>query len=54
MLVTGTHCIDVSRKRNSTEWFIPRGGAEKCVQVDKLDDQRIDDEHVSANQVYVK
>ncbi|WAR01529.1 WLS-like protein [Mya arenaria] len=44
--VTGTTCIDDSGSRNSSEWFIPRGGVEKCTQVDTFEDPYIRDHHV--------
>ncbi|XP_052802921.1 protein wntless homolog B-like [Mya arenaria] len=49
--VTGTTCIDDSGSRNSSEWFIPRGGVEKCTQVDTFEDPYIRDHHVRSGQV---
>ena len=49
--VIGTKCLNLGGTRNKNEWFIPRGGPEKCISVDTLDDPKVEDDHISANQV---
>ncbi|XP_053385185.1 protein wntless-like [Mercenaria mercenaria] len=49
--ILGTKCVNTGGIGNK-EWFIPRGsGLEKCIQYDSLDDPRIEDDRVSANQI---
>ena len=52
--VLGTKCVNTGGVGNK-EWFIPRGsGPEKCIQYENLDDPRIEDDRISANQVIKK
>ncbi|KAL4225332.1 hypothetical protein ACF0H5_016020 [Mactra antiquata] len=48
--VIGTKCVNKGGVGNK-EWFIPRGGSEKCIQYSSLDDPGIEDDRISANQI---
>ncbi|XP_060593241.1 protein wntless homolog [Ruditapes philippinarum] len=51
--VLGTICKNEGGIGNK-EWFIPRGGHEKCIQYDNLDVPGIEDDRTSANQRQLK
>ncbi|KAK3596751.1 hypothetical protein CHS0354_038748 [Potamilus streckersoni] len=50
MVVLGTKCLSKGSHMQQ-EWFIPFGGNEKCDSIKSVDDDRVWDEGISANQI---
>lgn len=51
IVVQGTNCVNKGGQANIKEWFIPRGGNEKCEKVESLEDKVVQDKGISANQI---